>query len=71
MKLYSNGPGQMTKMAAMPIYGNILKNLLQVHWANSLETRYVASGTLVLQFYLNNDPRLTLTYFMAKSNLVL
>ena len=25
MKVYSNGPGDMTKMAAMPIYGKNLK----------------------------------------------
>ena len=25
MKVYSNGPGHMTKMAAMPIYGKNLK----------------------------------------------
>ena len=27
-KLCSNGPGHMTEMAAMPIYGKTLKNLL-------------------------------------------
>ena len=27
-KVYINGPGHMTKMAAMPIYGKYLKNLL-------------------------------------------
>ena len=27
-KVYINGPGHMTKMAAMPIYGKDLKNLL-------------------------------------------
>ena len=27
-KVYINGPGHMTKMAAMPIYGKNLKNLL-------------------------------------------
>ena len=27
-KIRSNGPGHMTKMAAMPIYGKNLKNLL-------------------------------------------
>ena len=29
MKVCSNGPGHMTKMAAMPIYGKPFKNLLQ------------------------------------------
>ena len=28
MKICSNGPGHMSKMAAMPIYGKTLKNLL-------------------------------------------
>ena len=27
MKIYSNGPGHMTKMAAMPIYGKNLKKI--------------------------------------------
>ena len=29
MKIYTNELGHMTKMAAMPIYGKNLKNLLQ------------------------------------------
>ena len=53
-KVSSNGPGHMTKMAAMPIYG---KNLLL--WnkkADDLETWYAASGVRVLW---NDDPGLT------------
>ena len=34
-----------------------------------LKTRYVASVTLVQQIYVNDDPRLTLTKFTARSNL--
>ena len=46
-KVYINGPGHMTKMAAMLI---TLKDLiLQNHSANCLETWYVASGSVVLQ----------------------
>ena len=48
MKVCSNGPGHMTKMAAMPIYGKNLKNL---HWnqkADDLETWYAASCARVL-----------------------
>ena len=38
-RIYSNGPGHMTKMAAMSIYGNTLKNLLlQNQMADDLET---------------------------------
>ena len=46
-KVYINGPGHMTKMAAMPIYGKKpFKNLLlQNRRADFHETRYVASGT--------------------------
>ena len=43
-KVYSNGPGHMTKMAAMPIYGKKpFKNLLlQNQRANDNGTWYVA-----------------------------
>ena len=45
-KVYINGPGHMTKMAAMPIYGKKpFKNLLQNRQADFHETWYVASGT--------------------------
>ena len=48
MKVCINGPGHMTKMAAMPIYGKNLKNLLLQNWrADFHETWYVASGTPV------------------------
>ena len=72
MKICSNCPGHMTKMAAMPIYGkNLKKNLLlQNQKANELETWYVASSAQVLPIYSNDDPGLTLTYFTARSNLV-
>ena len=48
-KVYINGPGHMTKMAAMPIYGKNLKSLLQNEKSNDLETWHVASGTQALQ----------------------
>ena len=45
-KVCINGPGHMTKMAAMPIYGkNLKKSLLQNRRADFHETWYVASGT--------------------------
>ena len=45
-KICINGLGHMTKMAAMPIYVKILKNLLLQHrWADFHETCYVALGT--------------------------
>ena len=49
MKVCSNGPGHMTKMAAMLIYGKNLKNLLlQNQKANDPESWYASSGARVL-----------------------
>ena len=44
-KVCSNGPGHMTKMVAMPIYGKTFKNLLlQNQKADDLGTWYIALG---------------------------
>ena len=49
-KVYINGLGHMNKMAAMPIYGKTLKNLLlQNQKSYDLETWHVALGTQALQ----------------------
>ena len=65
-KVYMNGPGHMTKMATMPIYGKNLKNLLlQNQKPYDLESWHVASRTQALKVYINDDPGLTLTYFTA------
>ena len=58
----SNGPGHMTKMAAMPVY-----LLLRNQKADDLESWYAASGAQVCS---NDDPELILTYFTARSDLV-
>ena len=51
MKIYSNGPGHMTKMAAMPISGkNLKKILLRNRKANDLEYWYTVLGTQVLHY---------------------
>ena len=62
MNIFTNGFGHMTKMATIPMYGKILKNLLQNQKANDLRTWYVVFGMWVL----HDDPRLTLTYFDSK-----
>ena len=55
-KVCSNGPGQMTKVAAMPIYGKNLKNLLlQNQKAGDLESWYATSGARVLPKCSNDD----------------
>ena len=70
-KVCINGPSQMTKMAATPIYTlKTLKNLLlQNRRADFHETWYVASGTPAHHSCINDDPGVTLTYFPARSNL--
>ena len=48
-KVYSNGTGQMTKMAAMPIYGkNLKKSSSAEPKADDLENWYAASAARLL-----------------------
>ena len=56
----------MTKMAVTPIYGKNPLNLLPQNQKDiDLETWYVALGMCS-----SDDPRLTLTYFTSRSNLL-
>ena len=48
MKIYSNVPGHMTKMASRPIYGKTKNLILRNQETDDLETWYTASGTQVL-----------------------
>ena len=67
-KVCSNGPGHMTKMATMPIYGqNPLKIFLQNQKADDLGTWYAAWGCGAFQV-CSNDP--SLTYLTSRSNLL-
>ena len=50
-KVYSNGPGHMTKMETMPIYGKNL--LLQNQKADDLETWYATSSALLEAVYMD------------------
>ena len=72
MKVCSNDPGHMTKMAAMPIYG---KNLNKIFFPRTKRSMTLKLGMQhrVLEYYQicsNDDHELTLTYFTARSNLV-
>ena len=62
----------MTNMAAMPIYGKNLKNnlLLWNQKGSDLESFMQHRVLEYFQVYSNDDPELTLTYFMARSNLI-
>ena len=62
----------MTKMAAMPIYG---KNPLEIfsRTGSPISTKLgmYYRGLQPIIAYSNDDPRVTLTYFTARSNLVI
>ena len=71
-KLYTNCTGHMTKMATTPIYG---KNHLNIFFSGT--KRLMAMGLGMwdwgfgpYQICTNDESRLTLTYFMARSNLI-
>ena len=71
-KICSNGPGHLTSMAAMPIYGKNLKKIFS--GTKRLITLKVGMPHWVFeyyQFYSKDASGLTLTYFMARSNLSL
>ena len=73
MKVCSNGPGNLTKMAAMPIYG---KNLLEAFFSKTSRPMTFSlgiqhQGLEPYKLYSNDDPGLTLIYFTARSTLLL
>ena len=71
-KVCSNGPGHMTKMAAMPIYGKNVKTIFFSRTKRPM-TLKVGMQHRVLEYSQvcsNDDPEMTLSYFTARSNLV-
>ena len=69
-KVYINGPGHMTKMAATLIYGkNPLKIISRTGRPIFTKLGMQHRGHLPIIVYINDDPRITLTYFTARSNL--
>ena len=69
-KVYSNGTGHMTKMAAMPIYGKNLKKIFVSGTKRSVTLKLGMQHRVheCYQVCSNDDPGLTLIYFTAKSN---
>ena len=65
--MYINNPGHMTKMAIMPPYG---KNPSKVPRINFNKTWHVALWKRVQNVCINYVPVMTLTYFTARSALV-
>ena len=71
MKVYINGPGHKTKMAASHIYGKKTSKILS-YSINSPMTMKLGMEYYVFMFnkvYINDDPEFTLTYFTTMSNL--
>ena len=67
MKVYIHGPGDFTKMAAMPIYGkNLKKILLQNQKSYDPETWHVALGTQALHSLYKWWPWVDLDLFYGK-----
>ena len=71
-KTYTNCYGHITKMATTPIYG---KNSLNLFFSGTKKPLALGLGMQHLgcgpyQICTNDESRLTLTYFMARSNLI-
>ena len=60
----------MVHVAATPIYVKNSQNLLQNRKYDDLETLHgVYRGCKPYKIYINDDPGLTLTYFIVRSSL--
>ena len=71
-QVYSNGPGHLTKMASMPIYGKNLKKIFSSGTKRPM-TLNLGMHHRVLEYYQvcsNDDLGFTLTYFTTRSYLV-
>ena len=68
MKVYINGQGHMTKMAAMAINSKTpLKNLFsRIRRPMILKLGMRHQGVEFYKVYINHDLRMTLAYFMAR-----
>ena len=69
--MYINNLGHMTKMAAMPIYGkNPSKIFSETNRLISIKLGVKHRWLKYYNVYINHDPVMTLTEFMAKSTCV-
>ena len=62
-----NGPGYMTKMAAMSIYGGNLKKSSRTGSPMILKLGMQHWGFKLYKVCINGDPGLTMTYFTVRS----
>ena len=71
MKVYINGQGHMTKMAALPIYGkNPSKIIYRTKKIMIMKLGMEHYVLKLFKVYINVKPALTLTPFKTMSNLV-
>ena len=69
--MYINNLGHMTKMAAMPIYGkNPSKIFSETNRQISMKLGVKHRWLKYYNVYINHDPAMTLTQFMARSTWV-
>ena len=71
IKICGLDAGHMTRMAAMPIYGKILQKNLQEPAGRFPRNLVCSIGLLPIMVCSNDDLGVTLTYFTARSNLVI
>ena len=60
--VYINNPGHMTKMAAMPIYGNNPSKIFFSGTGGPISKKFGMKQLKVYNVYINHDPVVTLTY---------
>ena len=67
--MYINNTGHMTKMAAMPIYGKNPSKIFFSGTSGPISTKLGMKHGWLKHYnvYINRDPVMTLTYFMARS----
>ena len=68
MKIYEYDVGHMTKMAAKPIYGKNPSKIFSENDGPILTKLSMLHRGLQPIIICSNDPGLTLTYFMERSN---
>ena len=70
MKIYQDNAGHMTKMADMPIYGKKTFKIFFQGTTGLILMKLCLKHRIPKPFIFcsNYDPRLTLTYFMTRSN---
>ena len=67
--MFINNPGHMTKMAAMPLYGKNPSKIFFSGTGGPISMKLSMKHWWLKHYnvYINHDPVMTLTYFMARS----